>query len=434
MIFGLPAILGFLPLLLYIWLMLKGKDMNFSVLLCVILGAVLTGKSLIALGAAFQAALSSFLALIGFVIITGAGLGEVLVHTKVAHNIVYMVINKFKVRTKSQGYLVAMFTCTLLVSVLGTLAGSNAILAPILLPILASLGVTPSVVGIILHGGAATGLFLGPFVPPVLTIIGLTKISYPEYLIQAGIPLAIIVWVGTYYTAVWIQKRTEGKVSYNEEDIAGTKDFELTPEIKRATFAFLGTMAAMLVYGIAMKAGVSYAILVMLFAALITGKAAGMKFVDILATVIKGSSKFYWMFFMFILFDPFLNFVTESGAFTALADYMKPLVDMGGKVMFLMVATLIGVFGISGAGVAQAKVIHDLFLPTVAALSIDMGIWSLVVLVGCQITFFCFPTVDNVGSMGLARSTDLKSILLSGWVITAMAIVYVLIRSLIYVM
>ena len=45
MILGLPPILGFLPLVLYIILMMKGKDMNLSVLICVILGAVMTGES-----------------------------------------------------------------------------------------------------------------------------------------------------------------------------------------------------------------------------------------------------------------------------------------------------------------------------------------------------------------------------------------------------
>ena len=46
MIFGLHPLFGFLPLLLYIVLMMMGKDMNVSVLLCVILGAILTGESI----------------------------------------------------------------------------------------------------------------------------------------------------------------------------------------------------------------------------------------------------------------------------------------------------------------------------------------------------------------------------------------------------
>ena len=146
----------------------------------------------------------------------------------------------------------------------------------------------------------------------------------------------------------------------------------------------------------------------------------------------QGASKMFWMFFMFILFDPFLNYVAASGAFDAIAGYMQPLIDAGGVVAFLMLSTAIGVFGISGAGVAQAKMIHDLFLPLVVLLSVKMDIWALVILVGCQITFFVTPTVDMVGNMGLARSKDIKAMLKNGWVITIVTFVYVLIRAVMY--
>ena len=60
---------------------------------------------------------------------------------------------------------------------LGTLSGSNAIIAPILIPIMASLGITPSTLGVILHGAGAAGLQIGPFVPPVATVMGLTGLN-----------------------------------------------------------------------------------------------------------------------------------------------------------------------------------------------------------------------------------------------------------------
>lgn len=433
MIFGLPPILGFLPLLLYIILMFKGKDMNVSVLACVILGAILTGESITGFGAVLQQSLSSFLSLIGFIIVLGAGLGEVLTETRVAHNIVYLVIRKAKLKSKKQAILIAMITSTALVSMLGTLAGSNAIIAPIIIPIVASLGITPSTLGVILHGAGATGLYIGPFVPPVVTIMGLTGLSYGKYLMTAGIPLAIIVWGSTYFVASRTQKLTEGKSAYSEDDSVA-EDFEATPQIKRATYAFIITMAIMLGYGIMSKAGASYAIVVMLATAMVTGFAAGMSFDESLKTLVKGSSKMYWMFFMFVLFDPFLNYVAKSGAFNAIAAYMQPLIDKGGEVAFLMVSTFIGVFGISGAGVAQAKMTHDLFLPLVQSMNIDMSIWALVVLVSCQVTFFVTPTVDMVGQMGLARSKDIKAMLKNGWVLTVITFAYVLIRSILYTM
>lgn len=433
MILGLPPILGFLPLLLYIVMMFKGKDMNVSVLVAVILGAILTGESITGFGAVLQQSLSSFLALVGFIIVLGAGLGEVLTETKVAHNIVYMVIRKANLKTKKQAILVAMITSTVLVGMLGTLAGSNAIIAPIIIPIVASLGITPSTLGVILHGAGATGLYIGPFVPPVVTIMGLTGLSYGEFMKTAGIPLAVIVWGTTYFVACHTQKITEGKTSYSEED-AIAADFSSTPEINRATVAFIITMIVMLCYGVFAKAGASYAIVVMLTAALVTGFAAGLSFDKALKIFVKGSSKMYWMFFMFVLFDPFLNYVAKSGAFEAIAGYMQPLIDMGGEVAFLLVSTFIGVFGISGAGVAQAQITHELFLPMVKNMNISMDIWALVVLVSCQITFFVTPTVDMVGQMGLARSKDIKAMLKNGWILTIITFIYVFIRALIYTM
>ncbi|MEG0804505.1 MAG: citrate transporter, partial [Pygmaiobacter sp.] len=323
--------------------------------------------------------------------------------------------------------------CTVLVSMLGTLAGSNAIIAPILIPIVAAIGLTPSTLGVIFHGAAATGLYIGPFVPPVATIMGLTGLTYAQYMKTAGIPLAIIVWGTTFFMACRTQRLTEGKVAYSQEDMAAD-EFTPTKEINRATLVFLVVMALMLGYGIFAKAGASYAIVVMIVAALATGVASGMSVTDSIKSLVAGGSKMYWMFFMFILFDPFLNYVAKSGAFDAIAGYMKPLIDAGGVPVFLLVAAVIGVFGISGAGVAQAQITHELFLPMVMAMSVKMDIWALIVLVSCQITFFVTPTVDMVGSMGLARSKDIKSMLKNGWVLTVITFIYVAIRAFLYVM
>lgn len=93
MIFDLNPLWGFLPLLLYIVLMLRGKDMNVSVLLCVILGAILNGESILGFANTIYKSLGSFCALIGFIIVLGSGLAEILSQTKVAHNLVYTVVN-----------------------------------------------------------------------------------------------------------------------------------------------------------------------------------------------------------------------------------------------------------------------------------------------------------------------------------------------------
>lgn len=88
----------------------------------------------------------------------------------------------------------------------------------------------------------------------------------------------------------------------------------------------------------------------------------------------------YWLFILFVLYDPFLNFVTQSGAFDAIASYIKPLINAGGKPIFMILTTLIGIFGVSGAAVAQEKVVHTMFFPLVQQLNFPMTLWAIVYL------------------------------------------------------
>lgn len=431
MIFGLPALLGFLPMILYIVLSFKGKDMLTVVLFCVIAGAVLTGQDLLSVGEALNTALGSFMGLIGFIILMGSGLGHLLTQVGVAQNIVHLVVTKTGVKNRTQAMLATMVSSVLLVSMLGSMAGANAILAPIIIPIVASFGITPNALGVLLHGAGATGLLLGPFVPSVVTTMSLTGISYGSYLLHVGLPVSLIIWVTTFCVAMRTQKKYEGKEVYSDGERSG-KEFQPTAQINRATVVFGITMLLLIVYGIVMKAGASYALTVMFTVSFITGLVAGKNITEILKTLVEGASKMFWLFILFILYDPFLNFVTESGAFDAIADLLNPMINLGGTPVFMVAATLVGIFGVSGAAVAQEKVLYDLFLPLASSLGLPAELWSLVLLVGSQITFFAYPTGDMVGQMGLARSKDLKSMIKNGLIITALSIIYVVIRALIY--
>lgn len=432
MIFGLPALIGFLPLVIYLYLAFKGKNLLSTVIICVLVGAVLTGQSPVSLSNEIANGLKSFLGLIGFIIMMGAGLGEVLTETKVARNLVEILIKKVGIKSQNQAIIVTMGTSTLLVSLLGTLAGANAMIAPILIPIVASFGLTPNALAVILHGAGACGLFLGPFVPPVITLMGLTGLTYGAYLANVGIPVAVLVLITTYYTGRKVQKQYEGIEMYSTEDMDKDEEFVSTPEINKATMVFAIVMIGMLAYGIYAKAGAAYAIVVMLAVAFTTGLAAGRSMMDIIGSLTKGATRMFWLFFMFVLYDPFLKFVTMTGAFTTLGDMLKPLIDISGDIGFIIISTLVGIFGVSGAAVAQSVVLNDLFKNIVVDINLPMTIWGTVLLIGSQITSFAYPTGDMIGQMGLARSKDLKSMIRNGMSITIVMIIYVIVRAVIY--
>lgn len=433
MVFGLPALLGFLPLLVYIILSFRGHDVLKVVLYCIALGAILTGQTPIEISDAIAEGLGSFLGLIGFIILLGAGLGELLKRSKVAQNIVYQVFkNETVVKSQRRAILATMFSVTVLSMLLGSFTGPCAILAPIVIPILGRLKVTPNTLGVVYHGAGAAGLFIGPFVPPVVTTIGLTGISYGTYMINVGLPIASIALISTYFMAMRTQKRTEDKFSFDKEDIVQTDSFKPDDKVKKATTFFFVSISLLLAYGVYVQAGASYTIFIMLIVTFITGYSANFKIDEIIDSIIEGSKSQYWLFFLFVLYQPFLNFIVQSGAYDALAALIKPLIESGGEAFLMIFTTLFGIFGVSGAAVAQEIVMNDIFTPLVEAFNFPMHLWALVLLVGSQITFFAYPTGDMIGQMGLARSKDLKSMIKNGWAITVLTVLFIVIRAFTY--
>lgn len=411
MIFNLPPILGLAPLVLYIILAFK-KDMHpiVNVGICVLFGAVLTGQSIGGLGAVVYESMGSFLALVGFIIMLGSGLGMVLRKTGVAENIVNLLMQKIGVKTQKRAIGATMICSVVLTTLLGTLAGANAIIAPIVIPLVAAVGLTPATLAIIFQGAGQTGLFLSPFSPPMVTLMGITGLSYLDILLCAGLPVAIVMWIGTYFIACKVQRETEGKDTF-QNVVPLTENYTPTANTTRATVAFISTMAVMVAYGIYAKGGASFVILVMLTASLITGMAGRMKAGAIFDAIMEGCGKLFWLFFMFLLFNPFLQFVTASGAFDALVGMVEPFITSGGTLGFSLITACIGIFGINGATVAQALMMDSLFSPFLAGAGISMQLWAVIVLVGHQITSYAYPGLDMIGQMGLAQATDIKPML-----------------------
>lgn len=428
MLFNLPPILGLLPLVIYIILSFKDINPVLNVGLCVVLSAILTKQPFSSFGGVLADSLGSFLGIIGFIIMLGSGLGAILQKTGVAEFLVMSLTKKIGVDSEKKAIITTMISSLVLVSLLGTLAGANAIIAPIIIPLVAVIGLTPSTVAVVFMGAGLTGMFLGPYTPQVVTIMGITNLSYVNYLIGVGIPLAILVLVITFIMASRIQKQTKGVYAYEDvEEPDG--EYTAAPEVKRAAIAFVISMLALIIYGITLQSGSTYAILVIVVSAIITGFAGGLKADDLVDTFVKGCSRMMWLFIMFVLFNPFINFVAEAGAFEALVSLLKPLLKSQSKVIFSLVATLTGIFGVGGAATADNIVMDNMFKSIVSSLNISPTLWGLILLVSGQITSFAYPEADMVGQMGLARSKDMKNLVKYGVIVTACSVVLVVIRA-----
>jgi hypothetical protein len=161
------------------------------------------------------------------------------------------------------------------------------------------------------------------------------------------------------------------------------------------------------------------------------GFSVGMKPGEILKAMIAGCARLFPLFLMFVLFDPLMQFITDSGAFVALAELLQPIIDFGGRIGFMFVTTIISIFGIPGAAVAATIVKHDMFGAMAAGLAIPIAMWAAALMAGGQITSFAYPGGDMLGQMGLARSQDLKSMMKNGIAITIVSILFIVVRTVI---
>ncbi len=427
MIFGIDPIFALIPLILYVILSFK-EDYHpvMNVFICVVLAAILTKQPFANFGRVIADSLGSFLGMIGLIIMLGAGLGAILQKTGVAENLVMGLVKRIGVNTEKKAVVTTMISSTVLVALLGTLAGANAIIAPIIIPLVAAVGVTPSTVAVVFLGAGLTGMFLGPYTPQVVTILGLTDLSYGQYMLGAGIPLALVVLAVTYFWAIRAQKKTVGVYAYENVDTP-QGEYQASSETKQATIGFLVSMLGMITYGIFIKGGAAFSILAITVATIVTGLAGKMKVADLIDTFIKGASRLLWLLIMFILFNPFIEFIAGVGAFERLVSFLQPLLDSGNKVIFSLVATITGIFGIGGAATADNIVLDSMFRGVVDQLGVTMALWALILLVSGQITSFAYPEADMIGQMGLARSKDVKTMVKYGLTVVLFSTILVVV-------
>ncbi|MDR3258202.1 MAG: hypothetical protein LBT51_01130 [Fusobacteriaceae bacterium] len=126
--------------------------------------------------------------------------------------------------------------------------------------------------------------------------------------------------------------------------------------------------------------------------------------------------------------------LTKQTPVTFAGEIAKGVASFLGLIGFIIISTLVGIFGVSGAAVAQSVVINDLFKSIVTDINLPMIIWGTVLLIGSQITSFAYPTGDMIGQMGIARSKDIKSMIRNGVSITVVMVAYMIIRALFYVL
>ena len=418
-----PGLWGLVPIVVYAGLALLGVDIVLATLGAVVCAVVLTRSTPAALGPVLLESMGSLIALIGVIILLGAGLGEVLKRTGVAEFIVLSVVRKIGLTTQLRAQLGVMLACTILAGALGTLAGSVAIVAPIVIPLLAAMGFSTTATASMFFFSGLAGLTLSPFAPITTSIYGAAGVSWIGYVLVAGLPTAAVMFGVGFLAVRWNQRRTAQAFPYPPERAVELDDErEPAPGAGRTTAAFLITFVALVIYSGITAAGATFVPVALIVLIAVTGIAARLPMGELLGAVYAGASRLLGIFFLFFLLAVLFTLVDSMGVYAGVAERFA--LSTLGPYLFCLVVVLIGWVGVAGAAAAQAVLVNHVFGPLAAALGVPPAAWSVVLLAVSQTDGLGpFPNPDMIGQMGLAESRSLRWQLLSSYLVLVPVVV-----------
>ena len=116
-----PSLLALIPMVVMIVLIFRGKSNVSAIMVGVLVGALLLGQDLGAMAKAFATSLGSSTALIGLIIMMGAGLGVLMSEAGVTHTLVYWIVKRIGVNTQTKGKIALVVVSIIVCGLLGTL-------------------------------------------------------------------------------------------------------------------------------------------------------------------------------------------------------------------------------------------------------------------------------------------------------------------------
>ncbi len=412
-----PSLIALIPLLVYLIIVFRNKSNLAGLTIGIVVAAIITGQSIQELAKIFASSLGSFLGTIGIIIMFGSGLGYLMNKARVTHTLVYWIVKRIGVNSEKKGMIAIIVSSVVICGLLGTLAGGNAVIAPVLIPLVAAVGLTPSAVTSLLRVAGEVGLIMGPLTGVTIATMGVTGLSYGQLMLWAVIPFSIVWLASTWYAALRIQKKYKGIEVYEiTDDMVDINSIVITKEEKITTVLFILSFIALVAYGIITKQGTSYAIIVMLILSVIIAIFKRIEIDSAINTFVEGVSKMSNMFLVFIFFEVMFVMINLGGGFEALGELLTGLISGGGKAIVVIIASVIGGFGIEAAAVAEINIINEMFKELVASVNLPMQIWATAILAATRITGSLYPTANLAGQLGIARCNNMKEVLKASWI------------------
>lgn len=415
---GAPTLWGLLPIVLYAVLCLLGMDIVVATLVALLAGVLVLHPTPVEFSVLLGESLADLVTMIGLIIMLGAGVGEVLKKTGVATMIVKGVMRAVGEDNKTGVIYGIMISSGLLVASLGTLAGALAIAAPILLPIAARLGFTRSATASMMFIGGCAGLAVAPFAGSNVAIMSAAGVGYLEYLLYGAGPLALLSLALGPFIVKWMQRRTMKANDYYSVEEVGSGDAPLPVNAPVTTIVFALILAITVSYAIATGAGTAFPLLALPLIGIVTGIAGRLGITETMSLMYKGAASMVSMFILFWLLAALFIIIDKLAPFDVILEHFQVELTNSSAFAFAILIALLGWVGIPGATAAQVVLLHKVFGALGTSLGITSAGWIVILLVASKAdTYGPFPNGNMVGVMGLARSQNLKNMMITGWML-----------------
>lgn len=419
-----PSLLALIPMVLFLILTLRGKNYTLSVGVAAILGCILMGQGPKEFAGILVDNLGGTLGQVGLIIMFGSGLGVVMDAAGINQVIVNFVVKKIGVDSEKKGIFACYLVSLIMVCLIGTLNGGNAVVAPIILPIVAAAGLTPTTVCFLMFNAGLVGVTIGPFCSAVAAALGVSGLSYQDYMIYSALPYSIAWTIICLILSFYIQKKTKAAgEKYDEIEIPA--EFHATARQKNACIAFLVTFIGCLIFGLMTGSNMKYVMFVILLLSIVVGLFIDQKFEKTIKMFGQGMGKMGGMFLSFLLTGVMIDTITLGGGWEALSELILHLVGSNGKYMLMVIASFVGGFGVEGAVVTQMQIIQSAFWDIASSMGIPMTAWSIVLIAAVRITSIVYPSANYAAHLGFARSNNMKTLLIAGWITSVIMMIFV---------
>ena len=412
------ALWGLMPIVLYAILALSGMNILASTLVALAATVLLSVPSLSESVSILGDSVTNQVTLIGFIIVLGAGVGSILRDTGVARMIVAGVLRIAEGRGPRALTLSVMLACLVLVAALGNLSGTLAVAAPLLIPVAARLGYTRTSTATLMFVGGCAGLAIAPFAGSNVAIMTAAEVGYGQYLLYGGGPLALLsMIIGMFWIPV-VQRRTAAAGDFYTTEESVDADVPVTPAAKRATTVFAVLLAVLVIGAIITEIGLIFPLIALPILAVSTGLAAGQKPGAWLKSLAQGMRSMLGLLILFWLLAVVFLLINRLAPYDTLLVLLGPRLEEASPFVFAVIVALIGWVGVPGATAAQVVLLDQVFGPLIGQIGLSAASWVVVLLFASKgDTYGPFPNPNMVSAMGMAHSKNLRTMLLTGWIL-----------------